>query len=237
MAAFTAVCVVCSVSLIPPAIHSKHLAYNLATTQLYVMPSGTTGNADPFADPAQFTGESLVIANLMSSPELRNLVARRAGIAPSQLAVDAPVPSYLPIAAQEPTGAQRSTQIVAERDPYRLTIDATQSLPTIGITAQASNPAVARRIAAAAEPALSSYLTSVEAAASTPRDQRMVVRSAASVSVAPDSSGGLPNVAGFAFMVALALWVGLVLSVSALARDLRVLGQQRVKAGLTRKFT
>lgn len=237
VAAAVALCVVFSVSLFPPGLRSKHLGYYLATTQLNIMPNGAIGNADPFADPSQFAGPALVIANVMSSPELRNLIARQARIRPSDLAVDAPVPTYLPIAAQEPTGEKRSTQIIVEQDPYRLTIDATQALPNIGITAQAPSPQVAQRIAAAAQPALSAYLTGVETNAGTPLYERLVTRQLAPVQVAPDPYGGTSNVMGFAFLIGLTLWVGLVLTISAVGRDVRVLREKSPTMAHARKFS
>ena len=45
--------------------------------------------------------------------------------------------------------------------------------------------------------------------------------------ITSDSYGGLPNVAGFAFMVALVLWSGLVFAVSGVARDVRTLRARR----------
>jgi hypothetical protein len=221
VAAFAAVLSVASVSLSPPGIKHRTLAYYRASTQVYVMPQGALGSSLLKSSPTVFTGQSITLANIMSSPELRNIVARDARLDPGQLAVDAPIPSYLPIAEQEPPGGKRATQIVEEGDPYRLTVDINLSLPAIGLTAQAPSPEVAQRIVRAAQTGLSTYLTSLEASAGTAASLRLQVRSLGPISFDSDDSGGLANVAGFTFIVTLALWSGLVVTAFGVARNLR----------------
>lgn len=221
VAAFVALLTVASVSLFPPGIKHRSLAYYKASTQVYVMPDGALGNSLLKLSPTAFTGQSITLANIMSSPELRNTVAHDAGVDPNLLAVDMPIPSYLPIAEQEPPGEKRASQIVEEGDPYRLTVDINLSLPAIGLTAQAPSSGLAQRIVQAAQTGLTSYLTNVEASASTPESLRLHVRSLGPITVAADDSGGLANVAGFAFLITLALWCGLVVAGFGLLHNLR----------------
>ncbi len=220
VAAFAAVLSVASVSLLPPSIKHRSLAFYKASTQVYVMPQGALGSSLLKSSPTVFTGQSITLANIMSSPELRNIVARGARLDPDQLAVDAPIPSYLPIAEQEPPGIKRATQVVEEGDPYRLTVDINLSLPAIGLTGQAPSPEVAERIVRAAQTGLASYLTHLETSADTPASLRLQVRSLGPISSEGDDSGGLANVAGFTFIIALALWSGLVVTAFNVGRPL-----------------
>lgn len=221
VAAFVAVLSVASVSLLPPSIKHRSLAFYKASTQVYMMPQGALGSSLLKSSPTTFTGQSITLANIMSSPELRNIVARAARLDPNQLAVDAPIPSYLPIAEQEPPGEKRATQIVEEGDPYRLTVDTNLALPAIGLTGQAPSPEVAHRIVQAAQTGLASYLTTLETRAGTPASLRLQVRSLGPISFDGDDSGGLPNVAGFTFIIALALWCGLVVTGFNVGRSVR----------------
>lgn len=227
VAAFVALCTVASVSVLPPSVTHSSLAFFRATTQVYVMPPGAVGSSLVQSSPTAFTGQSITLANVMSSPELRNAVARDAGIDPDRLAVDAPIPSYLPLAAQEPPGAKRATQIIDEGDPYRLTIDTNLTLPAIAITAQAPSAATAVRIAAAAQEGLAAYVTRTEASAGTPTSLRLQVRSLGPISVAGDDAGGLANVAGFAFILTLTLWCGLVITAFNVGRSVRAARRAR----------
>jgi hypothetical protein len=207
VAAFVALCTVASVSLLPPSVKPSSLAFFRATTQVYVMPPGALGSSLAQSTPTAFTGQSITLANVMS--------------------VDAPIPSYLPLAAQEPPGAKRATQIVDEGDPYRLTIDTNLTLPAIAITAQAPSPATAVRIAAAAQKGLAAYVTRTEASAGTPTSLRLQVRSLGPISVVGDDSGGLANVAGFAFIITLTLWCGLVITACSVGRSVRAARRAR----------
>jgi len=221
VAGLVALSTVASVSLLPPSVKRKPLAYSLATTQLYVMPHAGLGNATENDDPLQYVAREMMLANQIASPELRRMIADDAGLDPKLVAVDGPVAIDLPVAQQEPSGPKRSNQEVVEGDLYRVKIDENSALPTIGVTAQAPSAGEAVRLANAVETAVSTYLTGLEASANTPTALRLEVRPLAPVAVSGDGTGGLKNVAGLAFLVALTLWVGVVYAVTAVVRDVR----------------
>jgi hypothetical protein len=227
VSAFIVLSVVASVSLLPPSVKHKSLDYYIGTTQINVETHAALGSVITSSDPTAFSNQAAVLANLMDSPALMQLIARDSGIPVRRIAVDGPVPTYLPIAEQEPTGGKRATELVNEGDPYRLTIDPNLWLPNIGITAQAPTVSGAGRLAAGAEEAITSWLTQTEKTAHTPLWDRLEVRPLANITVAGGGSGGIKNLGAYVFMIALALWAGVVVAVFSVLRHLRVARQVR----------
>jgi hypothetical protein len=70
-------------------------------------------------------------------------------------------------------------------------------------------------------------LANVETSAKTPQSLRLQVRSLGPISVSGDGAGGLANVAGFTFMIALTLWMGLVVVAFNVARNVRAAARVR----------
>ena len=227
VAAFVVLSVVASVSLLPPSVKHKQLDYYIATTQINVETHSALGSVITSSDPTAFSNQAAVLGNLMDSPELMQLVAHKSGIPESKIAIDGPVPTYLPIAEQEPTGGKRATELISEDDPYRLTIDPNLWLPNIGITAQGPTVAGAARLAAAAEEAITSWLTNTEQTAGTALYGRLEVRPLANITVVGSGHGGVKNLGAFVFMIAFALWTGVVFAAFSVLRNLRIARQVR----------
>lgn len=223
VAAFVALTTVASVSVFPPSITRKPVTVATASKQLYVMPPDALGNALPNYAPSQYLQQTIALADQLSSPEVRGLIAREAGIRQRLLAVDGPDPTYLSIFQREPSGEKRATQILVEGAPYRVTIDEDLVFPQIGVTAQAPTTNDAVKLALATQLAIGSYLTRVETSAQTSPAQRLEVQSLTPLSVSGGSSTGLVNVAGLAFLISLVLWSGLVIAATAVVRDVRSL--------------
>jgi hypothetical protein len=238
VAALVALCCVADVSLLPPSVKSKNLAFVTAKTQIYVLPHAQLVNSPPTvdgaSDPTEFNELTTVLANVLASPELRAMIARDAGVDSRRLAVDAPVPFDQPLAQIEPAGEKRANQIITEGDPYRITVDTSASLPVIGITVHAPTSGAAVRIAAAAKTELSAYLTSLETQAKLLDAQRLDVRPLAGIAVSGDGSGGLANVAALTFLVSLVVWIGVVFAIAAVTRDLRAVRRRPGRASLQR---
>jgi hypothetical protein len=228
VSAFVALCAVASVSVFPPAVHSKSLKYALAKTLLYVGPSDAFGNTQPKDVPQQFIDQSIVLAFQMASPELRQLIAAKSGIAARRIAVDGPVDLNESVFEQEPDGPKRATQILVQNAPYRVTVDEDLVLPEIGVTAQAPTPGQAVRLASGVQAALSAYLTGLETTSQTPVAERLDVSALGPVFVTDGSSGDVVNIALLTSLLAFTLWCGLVFSVTAIVRDIR-----RLRGGWT----
>lgn len=228
VAAYVALSMVASVSLFPPALKSRPLAYVVASTQLYVMPRSILGDAETRADPRQYAAQAVILANFLTSPELRRRIAATAGFRASRVAVDGPVPVDLPRAEVEPPGEKRANQIVVENDPYRVTVDQVPGLPEIAIKAQAPRTSEAVRLAYAVQSALSSYLSSLKIEAGLSASNGVQVGLLEPAAVSGDSSGGPLNVATATFLISLVLWTGGVYAVAAIARDVRIVRRRRL---------
>jgi hypothetical protein len=227
VAALVALSAVASISVFPPSVKRKPVAFVTATAQLHMLPPSVLGGTLVRDDPRQFIQQTINLADQMSSPQLRGLIGKAAGIAPRLIALDGPNPTYLAITEREPSGEKRATQIVAEGDLYRVTIDEDLVSPQIGVTAQAPTASQAVRLAAATQAAMSSYLTSLETAAQTPPTRRLEVHALTPIVLPGDSSGGLGNMVALTFFVSLALWVGSVFVITTVVRDLRSLRRAR----------
>jgi hypothetical protein len=210
-----------SISLFPLSVRGKSLGYAVAGVQLYVGPRGGLVNNQPTNVPQNFIEQSVAVADQMSSPQLRDMIATYSGIPANQIAVDGPIDLNSSIFDQQPPGEKRSMQLLVQKAPYRVTVDEDVALPEIGVTAQAPTPAQAARLASATQIAVSSYLTGIETRSKTPLVNRLSVSSLGPVAVSDHSRKGLINVAVLSFLVSFGVWAGVVVALMAVLRDLR----------------
>lgn len=208
-----------TVSLGPPFFTKRPLALSTAHAIVYV--GGQSGLSSPkvLVETATRAGETL--ADMLPSPELRRYIAQAAGVPFSQLAVDGPVATDLQRTQQEPTAEKRSNQLLAEGDPYRLTIDDDYQSPVLDVTAQAPTPQRAGALANATTTALTRYLTNLEVDTGTPKAERLhVSQSQPAVGDSPGHSG-IIQVAFVTFMFVLIVWCGGVWAGTSLREYLR----------------
>lgn len=165
----------------------------------------------------QLPSRSATLADMIASPEIRGDVAHAASLPASKIDVDAPLWTALLRDQQWPTPQKRASQIVAEGDPYRLTLNNAGDIPLIDVTAQAPSAEAAARLAAAVAPGLNTYLAHFQRG--TPSPLRYSAQQVVPVSIAPAS--GTKNIAIFTFLVVFVLWCACLLGATALIRDLR----------------
>lgn len=219
VAALAAATTLVSVSLMPPSVHHKSIAYSIATSQLYV-----SAPASPKVAPALtylFGPWAEVLADEMTGPEVKGLIARTAGIRSDQLAIDGPVSPNLQRTQQEPTGEKRSSQLVIEGAPYRIELNTDPDLAAIGISGEAPTPAAAIKLVDATEVALRSYLTHTEDTAGTPPKARLEVNHLAPVVLSGGAGGH--TMTALVFVIVFVLWTGLVALVDKLRRELKTI--------------
>ena len=221
--AVIAISSVASISVFPPKVSGKSLGYAVAGIDLYVAPEGGLVNNQKTTVPQNFIEQTIALGAQMASPQLRDMMATSAGIPPDQLAVDGPLDLNQSIFQQQPDGEKRSSQILVQNAPYRVTINQDLALPEIGVTAQAPTPNEAIRLASASETVLSTYLAGIETRSETPRIERLQVSSLGPIALSDDSRSGVANVAVLTFLLSFALWSGLVVALMAIVRDLRKL--------------
>lgn len=212
-----------TVGFVPPSIKLKPFAHATASTELAVGLESSVGSEFPDSYDTNLSPRSATLADVTASPQLLGYVARAAGIPASKIAVDAPLSTDLWRAQQWDTGEKRASQIVAEKDPYRITLDNDPNgAPAIDVTTQAPSANAAARLARGVPEGLNAYLSQIQAASRTPLSARYNVSELAPITMHPASTGQLANVAVFTFLAVFVLWCGLVLAVSSFARDLRV---------------
>jgi hypothetical protein len=214
-----------TIGLLPPSVKFESIAHSIANTQLVVGQSSSLslGQGPAAPDPFEraFPTRAIALADMVASPEISGYIARAASLPASQIAVDAPLWTQLPRDQQWATGEKRASQIVVEKDPYRITLNNAAAGPVIDVTAQAPTSGAAVRLAQAVSVGLNTYLSSLQNATRTPAYARYDVSQSIPVTVTPARTSGLANVAIFTFIAIFVLWCGVLLAVSGVVRDVR----------------
>ena len=221
VAALAAMTTLVSVTLSPPSIHHKSIRYAVASAQLSVSAPIAASAAPSLTSFYTLQQWTQVLAEEMTSAEVKGLIAHAAGIPNRQLAIDAPISSDLQRTQQEPTGEQRSTQLLTEGDPYRIELDTDAELAGIGITGRAPTAAGAVTLVHGAEVALKRYLTDSQDAAGVPARMRLDIAHLAPVGLTGGSGGH--SMTALVFVIVFVLWAGLVALVDKLRRELSII--------------
>jgi hypothetical protein len=218
VAALAALSTLFTVSLLPPSVHKTQVAYALASSELYMNAPTGAGAAPALTYFYGLQQWSEVLAEEMTSPLLKQLIARADGIPTNQLAIDGPIAYDLQRTQQEPTGEKRSNQLLTEADPYRIELDTNIDFGAIGISARAPSAAAAFKLVRASELALHRYLIRSQRAAGLSPKLRLVVAELAPIVLAGGSGGH--TMSALVFIIVFILWTGLVVVVSKLRREL-----------------
>jgi hypothetical protein len=214
-----------TIGLLPPSFKLKPLAHATASTQVAVSaPTSLSSFNYPDLYNRNLVPRSAALADMSASPLVRGYIARAAGLPASEIAVDPPLWDQLQRIQQWATGEKRANQIIAESDPYRITLNNDLYAPIINVVTQAPTADAATRLAMGAEQGLSAYVSSVEAAAGTAPGRRVRVSQLAPITVSPAHKSGLASVAMFTFVGVFVLWCGLLLLIASVRRDVRALG-------------
>jgi hypothetical protein len=207
--------------LLPPSFRAKSPSYSTASMSILVgMPAESKQTLNP-QSPRGLYERALTLGDLAGSPAILASTASFAGIRPSQLAVDEPLWSNLQRTQEWDTGPKRSTQILVEKDPYRITLTDDSQSPIIYVTTQAPTPSGAARVATALTKALSEFVTSSQTAENVPADGRYDVTQLTPVTVHPGTGSELVSFAAFIFLSVFAVWCGAVVALCRLLDEIR----------------
>jgi hypothetical protein len=160
------------ISLSPPALSPRVTTSSAAQTRLLLDAPAQPPTVDLDSGVADTLGlRAGLLADEMATDPVREAIARRAGIAASDLAVlppssQGPPPLAVPIAVESADAARLTSE------PYVLSLAADPQIPIVSFSVGAPDVATARRIARAAT---ESYQQLV-AAGATPRFRFSVVR-------------------------------------------------------------
>jgi hypothetical protein len=206
-AALLALTSVYKLSLMPPSLHSRALEIGAASTYVLV-DTPNSKVVDVRAQTSDF--ESLItrtnlLGNVMASPPVRAYIARRAGVPVSMIEAEAPATPDVPRSFTEPGNEKRASDILRATDKYRLSIEASPSVPILSVYAEAPTGDAAVKVANAAVSGLQDYLDDVA------RQQRLTSAQQVRLKQLGRASGGIINhsvkvqIGGLTFVVVFAL--------------------------------
>jgi hypothetical protein len=202
IAALAALLSVYRVSLIPPGLESRTHVFATATTQILV-DTPESAFADLASNIEPLETRANVFARFLASPVAVAQIARTAKVPPDSIDAKGPFEMNLPAFEQEPTAEQRSSQIVGERDIYRLRFDSNPNLPIVSVFAQAPTAGEATRLASAVPTALRDYIEKLQVQQHTPPKSRVEIRRLG------EANGGVVN-KGANAQIALLVFLGVM---------------------------
>jgi hypothetical protein len=157
---------------LPPKIESRRYSIGLASRNILI-DTASSQVADLKPNGAeQLNGRASLFANLIATPPIQAIIAKRTGIRVDQLVTTAP--SMVAPLVPRPLSAN-SPRASSAADEYRLTIDTQEDLPIIVINAEAPDGASAARLADGTFYALREYLADAQTQQRIPRDRRPVI--------------------------------------------------------------
>lgn len=218
-----------AIGVLPPSVKTKPFAHADASTSLTLGDAWqqSASNVPSRYDKtyAALSYRAYALADMVNSPEITEYVARAAGLPASKIGIIGPLWTDQWRIQQWPTGPKRASQIVAENDPYQITLNEEAGLPpyqpVIGVYTQAPSTETAARLASAVPEGLSAYLQHIQATTAVPERDRYNISQLGPVSVDPAHRSQLANVGVFTFLGVFVLWCGILIAVSSLVRDLR----------------
>jgi hypothetical protein len=222
-----------AIGILPPSFKVKPFGHANASLEVVIRtPSSFGRGSDPKLQ-RHLSERTYALADMVSSPEITDYVARAAGLPAPKIGILGPLWWELWRSQQWASGPKRASEIVIEKDPYQITIDQETTLPGLGpgpgpgppvidVQTQAASTEIAARLATAVPAALSAYIQHAQAKAGVPVRDRYEVSQLTRVSVAPTKKSQLASVGIFTFFAVLVLWCGAEIAVFGLMRDLRV---------------
>lgn len=194
--------------------------YAAASTQMIVdAPRSALG--DPQEDITPFTSRAVVFARLMTTPEVLAYIGRAAGIPGNLIAATGPEELGAPQATHAPTVAA-GNQLLSASAIYKLNFLQNPELPTVDIYSEAPTPRQAIALANGAVTGFSAYLQQLDAVSHVPVAQRVTIRQAGAATGGIVDPGARKAVAALIFAGVLVAWCGLLLFVTNLGAQLRV---------------
>jgi hypothetical protein len=154
------------IGLFPPKLKLHNLQIAAATTYVNVdppagVPSLVHGSGVFPLDIRTFVKRAELLGRIMVSPPVLERIAPRCGVSAGKLSGLGRTTADVPFTFIEPYSEQRASDIAASMAPYRLEVQARQTVPIIDVYATAPSVAAAECLANAAPLALTDYLKSL----------------------------------------------------------------------------
>jgi hypothetical protein len=169
-------------------------------------------------DLTSLTNRGVLVGNVMASPPVREFIAHRAGVQARRITVKPPQTPDQPRPLAGSDSEASIADLVAPPDQLRLAIEASPTSPVLDIRAEASDPAVARRLAEAAVTGTEDYLKAVANAEKTPASSRVGLIQLGRATTGVINGGAQRSVAVLAFFVGFGLTCIAVLFIARVRR-------------------
>jgi hypothetical protein len=166
---------VAGIGLFPPKLKSRSLEMAAATTQVVVdTPRSTLVDIrqDTY-DLNALTNRAVLLGNVMSSPQVRADIARRAHVPFDSLQVIPPLTPRQPRVISEAGTEKHASDILKLNGQYRLNIEANPTVPFLRIYAQTPSAESAGALANAAVDGVRAYLDGLAQTTGTPVEQQV----------------------------------------------------------------
>jgi hypothetical protein len=174
---------------------------------------------------ASLGGRASLLANLMAGGEIKDLIARRAGLEPAELITVAPADAESETGAStEPRG--RGANVLTTSVP---TDDTGVQLPMIDVETQAVDAKRAVALAEAAVAGLNEYLDSKASADKVPDARRLRVQALGAPQGRDVTKGPGMLLAAVATVFVFALFCGMLALIDSIANSWRAASAQRVR--------
>jgi hypothetical protein len=220
IALFCAFWSVNTISLAPPKVQPRQMQVATAATHV-LLDAKQSLATDPNEHSTSFAAlvsRATLYGELIASPEVRDLVAKRIGVAPDQISAVSRLTADIQREMREPDFEQRANQISVAKRPYKLDIEADPGGPAIAIYAQAPSAAGAMALANAAVAGLKDYLTTHAAATGADPGQQVIVQQLGSARGGVVNSKAVPEIVGLTFLVIFGMSLALLLGGASVRR-------------------
>lgn len=166
---------VAGIGLFPPRLDSRSLDMAAASTQVVVdTPRSTLVDIrEDTYDLNALTNRAVLLGNVMSSPQVRADIARRAHVPFDGLQVTPPLTPRQPRVLSEAGSERHASDILKLNGQYRLNVEASPTVPFLRIYAQAPDAKTAAALANGAVDGVRAYLTNLAQSTGTPIGQQV----------------------------------------------------------------
>jgi capsular polysaccharide biosynthesis protein len=203
-------------------LSSHSVPTGAATIQILVdSPSSELANLSQ--DPAPLISRAAVFAQVMTSDAVLREIAKAANLPAQQLTAQGPYSGSGQVLNAITPAEARSSQLVAEKAPYRLTFLAQQDQPVITVSVQGPNALAAARVADAVYTGVQAYVTTAQQAGATPAQHRVTLRALGPAQAATVNNGSRATLMVAAFFGVLMLGLLGIVGVESMRRRNREL--------------
>jgi hypothetical protein len=212
------------VQLSPFSLRTRTMAMATASTKLVVDTPGST-MLDLRAATNNFLSlrdRAILLGNLIASSSVRNDIGRRVGISGGLLEVAAPRTPEQPRTVVGNVADKKTTDILRSNDQYRLSIQASPTVPMLDIYAEAPDAKTSSALANAADDSVHQYLDDLARKDGTPPRDQIRLRQLGRADGAVINGGVSPRAGLLAFILTFAAGCGTVVFFHRVRRDWHV---------------